>query len=96
MLAKQGPGSDTITIFAVAMRDAAQEGAAGSAEAGFHDEWRRRAAAAVDTAVQEAHARDEQPEVDAYGRLDGLHAAMGALMVEADRADVEDAAGRPE
>ena len=31
-----------------------------------------------------------------YGRLDGLHAAMGALMVEADRADVEDAAGRPE
>ena len=73
------------------MRDAALSGAAGCAEAGFHDEWRRRAAAAVDVAVRDAHVAEEQPVYDAYGSLAGLHSSMSTLILDADRADEEDA-----
>ena len=77
---------------AAAMRDAAEQQEAGTAEAGFQQEWRQRAVAAVDAAVREAHALEEQPEVDAYGRLEGLHGAIGALLIEAEKADEKDAA----
>ena len=75
---------------AKAMQEASTQEQAGAAEAGFCDVWRARAAAAVDVAVREARAREEQPEVDAYGRLEGLHDNMGALLLEAERADAED------
>ena len=75
-----------------AMRDAAHSSAAGCAEAGFHDEWRRRAACAIDAAVRDAHTAEEQPVYDAYGSLAGLHSSMSTLMLEADRADAEDVA----
>ena len=73
---------------------ASQGSAAGCAEAGFHDLWRQRASAAIDSAVRDAHAEDEQPVYDAYGRLEGLHGlhtSMSTLMLEAEKADVEDA-----
>ena len=75
-----------------AMRDAAAEQSAGSAEAGFHEAWRSRAAAAVETAVRAAHEQEEQPEVDAYGRLGELQGSISVLMLAAERADEEDAA----
>ena len=75
-----------------AMRDAAQEQAAGSAEAGFHDVWRASAAQALSEAVREAREGPEQPEYDAYERLEGLVGSVSSLLLEAERADAEDAA----
>ena len=74
-----------------AMRDAADAQAAGSAEAGFHDVWRTRAADALDVAVRTARESDDQPEVDAYGSLEGLVGGVSTLILEAERADAEDA-----
>ena len=79
-----------------AMHGASQSGAAGCAEAGFQGLWRQRASTAVDAAVRDAHALDEQPVYDAYGRLEGLHSSMSTLMLEAERADTEDSATLPE
>ena len=75
-----------------AMRDAAQEQAAGSAEAGFHGVWRASAAQALSEAVREAREGPEQPEYDAYERLEGLAGSVSSLLLEAERADAEDAA----
>ena len=86
-----GAGADAETAeLAAAMREAARHDHAGAAEAGFCDVWRAKAATAVDAAVREARARREQPEVDAYGRLEGLHGSMSALLLEADKADEAD------
>ena len=74
-----------------AMQMASRGSSAGCAEAGFHDLWRQRASAAIDSAVRDAHATNEQPVYDAYGRLEGLHASMSTLMLEAEKADAEDA-----
>ena len=85
---------DAARAEADAMLMASQGSAAGCAEAGFHDLWRQRASAAIDSAVRDAHAEDEQPVYDAYGRLEGLHGlhtSMSTLMLEAEKADVEDA-----
>ena len=43
------------------------------------------------TAVREAHGREERPEVDAYDRLEGLAGGVSSLILEAERADAEDA-----
>ena len=83
-------GGAELASLAHAMRAAAHVDAAGSAEAGFHDEWRRLAASAIDTAVMAARSLDEQPEVDAYGRLEGLVGSVSSLMLEAERADADD------
>ena len=84
-------GADTEAAkLAEAMREAARHEHAGAAEAGFCDVWRAKAATAIDAAVREARARREQPEVDAYGRLEGLHGSMSALLLEAERADEAD------
>ena len=77
---------------AKAMQEAAMQEKAGAAEAGFCDVWRARAAKAVDVAVREARSQEEQPEVDAYGRLEGLHDSMSALLLEAEKADAEETA----
>ena len=74
-----------------AMQVASHGNAAGCAEAGFHDLWRHRASAAIDSAVRDAHAADEQPVYDAYGRVEGLLTSMSTLMLEAEKADAEDA-----
>ena len=52
------------------------------------------ASAAIDSAVRDANAEDEQPVYDAYGPLEGLHGlhtSMSTLMLEVEKADVEDA-----
>ena len=49
-----------------------------------------RAATAIDVAVREARERAQQPEVDAYARLEGLHGSMSALLLEAQKADEAD------
>ena len=72
------------------MRGAAREQQAGSAEAGFQTEWRRRAAAALHTAVAEAQRSEQVPEVDAYERVQALRAGMSGLLLDAQRADTED------
>ena len=41
--------------------------------------------------MRDANAEDEQPVYDAYGRLEGLHTSMSTLMLEAEKADAEDA-----
>ena len=73
-----------------AMQEAAQQQSAGSAEAGFQDVWRASAATAIASAVRDAQNCEDQPEVDAYGRLEGLHGSMSALLLEAERADEAD------
>ena len=78
---------------AAAMRGAAEETRAGSAEAGFQSEWVRRAAAALDVAV--ADAKHTYPEVDAYQRVQALQEGMGGLLLDAQRADAEDDAATP-
>ena len=77
-------------VLADAMREAALNENAGAAEAGFCDVWRMRAATAIDVAVREARERAQQPEVDAYARLEGLHGSMSALLLEAQKADEAD------
>ena len=41
--------------------------------------------------MREAHGREERPEVDAYDRLEGLAGGVSALLLEAERADADDA-----
>ena len=77
-------------VLADAMREAALNENAGAAKAGFCDVWRTRAATAIDVAVREARERAQQPEVDAYARLEGLHGSMSALLLEAQKADEAD------
>jgi hypothetical protein len=42
--------------------------------------------------VREAREGPEQPEYDAYGRLEGLVGSVSWLLLEAERANAEDAA----
>ena len=42
--------------------------------------------------MREAREGPEQPEYDAYGRLEGLVGSVSWLLLEAERANAEDAA----
>ena len=85
------PGTLAGAVREAAAMQEAGSGAVGAPIAGFQHEWMRQAAMAVDSAVQEAHARETQPEVDAYDRVATLSNSMSALILAAQRADAEDA-----
>ena len=85
------PGTLAGALREAAAMQATSNGAVGTPLAGFQYEWMRQAASAVDSAVQEAHAQEDQPEVDAYDRVATLSNSMSALILAAQRADAEDA-----
>ena len=86
----QASAAPTPRSIADAMHDTAQELSAGAAEAGFQEAWRRAAADQIGEAVRAAQAAGP-PEVDAYSRLEQLQGSMAALLVQAEKADAEDA-----